>query len=1315
MLRALVLEVLHWSLLLAPAVGQLAAAWSVTSGQCTLDADGCISSPSYPSSYPDDDSCTIHVPAGNTDAIQVVSFDTESSDKLRVNSIDYSGTAGPDGVVPQGTIGWSSDASSSRTGWKICPREIQTPSRTSPRRTSTRSLATFEWFSFSGGVSGPVGRWRPSGGEDSSGRFWIFGGYVDYDGTWLNDLWYFQHQVDCGEHSAVHCAVCPRDTASGEWYGESWCNGDCSWSAGECQAATTTVEGPGAYLLEGHCNSEVNGRYELQGYTASGRPYYKHLDESWYLFYDPDCDGNPATTETNLGAMWMVRSIPPSTSLEQDLDSDGICYKSAYLESNAELPPTATWKTYCDARVWRDEWLKFSPVGSGGLWKDKSGKSGPSRRSGQSSAMDSSDRFWIFGGWDGRNFFNDLWYFDIQADVWKSPQISGSRPSARYGPASGVSSSGWFWVFGGRRGSDLDLLKDLWHFELEAGWTQIDSGSGPSARFNHAAAVDAWGRFWIFGGMTSDRLVRDLWLFDAEERKWTLASSSSSGPSARQRHSCFLDAAGHFFWVFGGDDGSKLLDDLWYWDLQASDWVQVQAVTDGGPDAREFHASSMSPFGGWVFGGNVPGNGNNDLYYLAVKGHVLPSTTASEVSSTTTTSMTSTTSTSQAWSRTFTSTVSTITTSRPQLQLVEKSPVEIGPAASVQQQEAAAAVQMEDRRQQDAVASVLQVLDLEKLEEVGGFTVDEEGSVTVAAISPRANTSSFRFRAASTGQDFTPDVEIPLSLVADVSTEPLMFAVSVLNQGGADKLQMVDRQPPSTRPLVLSMFNVEGVPLVAASLPEPVLLTLAPDASNDTTCVFWNETLQRWSAEGVTRVQGRGRELVCETTHLSIFAGIEGFLTEVALTFECSNALLLFSREASASLVNSGDWAMQVPSIIFFAILALLLSGVIFALCLDYRSWQRHCATHELQDELHRGVLAKKTDSASGGVVFIHEEVAWKQLLLLNPYHWRLFLDPDSLLLPPLSWTIEKVQAAHLSISTESMVAVIGLAAQTGRKSHAADKSSPGEFHKSAAVAREVKRERDLVRLHNEAADRFLAPGWRGFLYRWAMLAAAFHPLCLLISFCFRISHAARAVLRAGHLLASAAVSVVFYQLTDAVKKECAEELSWTDPRSWVRKLVVFIVSQILSGLLLGSVLLLRSGCNNGESRLRLHLALLQLLIFWLGLVLFIALCVYVVLAFLANMSDKDTSDWVQTWLLSLLWTLGGKPILQGLLVATVFSCALRCAPHLDGKVKEKRQLTQQPLQPLSVLPVAVVKPVDRLHNVQQVSVTSSPASTTLL
>ncbi|CAE7218497.1 unnamed protein product, partial [Symbiodinium necroappetens] len=247
MLRALFLQVLHWSLLLVPAVGQLAAAWSVTSGQCTLEADGCISSPSYPRSYPDDSSCSIHVPTGNTDAIQVVSFQTESGyDKLRVNDLDYSGTSGPYGVVPQGTIGWSSDSSVSGSGWKICLQEMQ-------------------------------------------------------------------------------------------------------------------VDGPLAWLLEGHCSDVIDGRYELQGHTASGRPFYKHWSESMYLYYDPDCDANPATSGL-LGATWRVGITAPSMSLEQDLDNDGECRSAAYVQNSAKLPPErATWRQVCSG-AWNDGLLTLSPA-----------------------------------------------------------------------------------------------------------------------------------------------------------------------------------------------------------------------------------------------------------------------------------------------------------------------------------------------------------------------------------------------------------------------------------------------------------------------------------------------------------------------------------------------------------------------------------------------------------------------------------------------------------------------------------------------------------------------------------------------------------------------------------------------------------------------------------------------------------------------------------------------------------------------------------------------------------------------------------------
>ena len=49
---------------------------------------------------------------------------------------------------------------------------------------------------------------------------------------------------------------------------------------------------------------------------------------------------------------------------------------------------------------------------------------------------------------------------------------------------------------------------------------------------------------------------------------------------------------------------------------------------------------------------------------------------------------------------------------------------------------------------------------------------------------------------------------------------------------------------------------------------------------------------------------------------------------------------------------------------------------------------------------------------------------AWKQLLLLNPIHWRLFLDRDNLLLPRLSRTDDRLDHERLNIRGVQMLLV---------------------------------------------------------------------------------------------------------------------------------------------------------------------------------------------------------------------------------------------------------------------------------------------------
>mmetsp|Transcript_24956 Transcript_24956/g.62556 ORF Transcript_24956/g.62556 Transcript_24956/m.62556 type:complete len:305 (-) Transcript_24956:78-992(-) len=115
-------EVLEVAEIAEPAVEQ--AMWSVTEGPCTMSG-ACISSPNYPEDYDNNGFCSISV-APRAGSLLVEDFDTEANwDTLTVNGVRYSGSEIPDviSIITSPTITWTSDSSSTQSGWKICIQE----------------------------------------------------------------------------------------------------------------------------------------------------------------------------------------------------------------------------------------------------------------------------------------------------------------------------------------------------------------------------------------------------------------------------------------------------------------------------------------------------------------------------------------------------------------------------------------------------------------------------------------------------------------------------------------------------------------------------------------------------------------------------------------------------------------------------------------------------------------------------------------------------------------------------------------------------------------------------------------------------------------------------------------------------------------------------------------------------------------------------------------------------------------------------------------------------------------------------------------
>jgi len=227
-------------------------------------------------------------------------------------------------------------------------------------------------------------------------------------------------------------------------------------------------------------------------------------------------------------------------------------------------------------------------------------------------------RMLVFGGQaaDG-TFFNDAWVYDPATNTWEQVAADGPAPPPRYGAAAAVVFGGELWathgftssgrfddtwslsylapqawsettpdgprpverclmravadamgphgprllMFGGQTNS-TPFLGDLWALGPN-GWTEITTEPKPSPRTFYSFVFDAPGRAILFGGNTEDGPLNDLWAFDAATDSWAQLAVEGDAPSPRAGHDAVWLWESRSFVVFGGNDGTSELSDLW--------------------------------------------------------------------------------------------------------------------------------------------------------------------------------------------------------------------------------------------------------------------------------------------------------------------------------------------------------------------------------------------------------------------------------------------------------------------------------------------------------------------------------------------------------------------------------------------------------------------------------------------------------------------------------------------------------------------------------------------------------------------------------
>ncbi|KAJ5072581.1 hypothetical protein M0811_01596 [Anaeramoeba ignava] len=193
---------------------------------------------------------------------------------------------------------------------------------------------------------------------------------------------------------------------------------------------------------------------------------------------------------------------------------------------------------------------------------------------------------------------------------WKEIQTTGEIPLVTNYHTSAVINN-YMWVFGGfQRGHgtrDLSCL-NLNTFEWKSikyntflEKTRRNANIGwPSARYHHACTV-ANNNLFIFGGLDGKKYYNDLWKFDPETEGFEKLSDNI-GPCGRDCHS--LVSYKNNLYVFGGvQDKSKLLNDLWQYNLETNEWFELKPLGEK-PCPRHFHTGVVIGSFMYVFGGS---------------------------------------------------------------------------------------------------------------------------------------------------------------------------------------------------------------------------------------------------------------------------------------------------------------------------------------------------------------------------------------------------------------------------------------------------------------------------------------------------------------------------------------------------------------------------------------------------------------------------------------------------------------------------------------------------------------------------------------
>ncbi|XP_058204979.1 protein GLUTELIN PRECURSOR ACCUMULATION 3 [Rhododendron vialii] len=191
-----------------------------------------------------------------------------------------------------------------------------------------------------------------------------------------------------------------------------------------------------------------------------------------------------------------------------------------------------------------------------------------------------------------------------------SSDFTGTLPQPRSGHTAVNIGKSKIVVFGGL--FDKNFLRDITVYDIENKlWYQPEctgSGSdgevGPSPRaFHVAVSIDC--HMFIFGGRSGSKRLGDFWVLDTDIWQWSELTSFGDLPSPRD-FAAASAIGNRKIVMYGGWDGKKWLSDVYVMDTMSLEWMEL-SVSGSLPPPRCGHTATMVEKRLLVYGGRGGG------------------------------------------------------------------------------------------------------------------------------------------------------------------------------------------------------------------------------------------------------------------------------------------------------------------------------------------------------------------------------------------------------------------------------------------------------------------------------------------------------------------------------------------------------------------------------------------------------------------------------------------------------------------------------------------------------------------------------------